>query len=142
MDVGQRRQRLTNIPLAAQSGVAAIAGGGAFSLALKTNGAVIGWGGGSAATNVPVALTAGVTKIAAGEAHGLALKDGGVVAWGSNTYGQCDVPDSLTNGVEDVAAGGFFSVALKAAPSKCSAFPRPTRWNTASTTCPSKPAAA
>ena len=103
----------TNVPIAAQSGVAQVAGGASFSLALKTNGSVISWGDGVIVSNMPGSLGSGVTQISAGEWHALALKDGGVVAWGSNTYGQCTVPDSLTSGVAAVSGGGFYSLALK-----------------------------
>ncbi|HAL91645.1 MAG TPA: hypothetical protein DCM68_01310, partial [Verrucomicrobia bacterium] len=103
----------TNVPVVAQSGVTNVAGGGTFSLALKTDGSVIAWGAGIVATNVPASTTSGVTQVAAGEWHALALKDGGVLAWGSNSYGQCNVPDTLTNGVTAVSAGGYYSMALK-----------------------------
>jgi len=73
---------------AAQTGVGSqvvkIAGGGAHSLALKSDGTVVAWGNNSRGqTNVPAGLT-GVVSIAAVLYHSLALKsDGTVVAWGS-----------------------------------------------------------
>lgn len=90
-----------------------MAGGDSFSLALKTNGAVLAWGAELIATHVPISATSGVTQIAAGEWHALALKNGGVMAWGSNGYGQCDVPVDLTSGVSAISGGGYYSMALK-----------------------------
>src|SRR6266404_3089500 len=77
-------------PVAAQSGVTAIAAGDFFILALKNDGSVVAWG--IYEPTVPVAVQSGVTAIAAGGAgnqnHAVALKnDGSVVAWGDNTYG-------------------------------------------------------
>lgn len=110
---GDNASGQTNVPVAAQSGVSRIAGGGAFSLALKTDGSVVAWGLPIVATNVPAAALSGVTRIAGGESHALALKDNGVIAWGSNTFGQTDVPMALTSGVSAISAGGYFSLALK-----------------------------
>ncbi|MEO8099881.1 MAG: choice-of-anchor D domain-containing protein [Acidobacteriota bacterium] len=95
------------------TGVTAIAGGDFHSLALKSDGTVVAWGGYAvAAISVPAGLTS-VTAIAAGTYHSLALKsDGTVVAWGYNDYGQTAVPAGL-NGVTTIAAGVFHSLALK-----------------------------
>ena len=85
--------------------VTAIAAGYQFSLALRSDGVVVAWGGnlsgqlGDNSTtqrDAPVAVdTAGallnktVVAIAAGSSHGLALlSDGTVAAWGNNAYGQ------------------------------------------------------
>jgi len=103
----------TNVPSEAQSGMTAIAGGGAFSLALNAEGGVIAWGSDHIVTNMPGTVTNGVSQISAGVWHALALKDGGVIAWGSNTDNQCDVPLSLTSGVSAVSAGQYYSMALK-----------------------------
>ena len=62
------------VPVAAQSGVTAIAAGGFHTVALKTNGSVVAWGNNDyGQTNVPVAAQSGVTAIAAGGYHSVAL---------------------------------------------------------------------
>ena len=85
-----------------------------YSLALKADGTVVGWGDNSyGQTNIPAGLT-NVVAIAAGDYHSLALKaDGTVVGWGDNSYGQTNIPAGLTN-VVAIAAGGYHSLALKA----------------------------
>jgi hypothetical protein len=93
------------------SEVIALAGGYKHSLALKSDGTVVGWGYNYAAT--PPASLSGVSAIAAGSNHSLALKnDGTVVAWGSNSYGQASPPADL-RGVIALAAGFNFSLAVK-----------------------------
>jgi trimeric autotransporter adhesin len=91
-----------------------IAAGWHHSLALKTDGTVIGWGDNtSGQTNTPASATNAIA-ISAGYYHNLALKpDGTVVGWGHNTYGQTIIPASATN-VVAIAAGTFHSLALKA----------------------------
>jgi hypothetical protein len=120
----------TTVPVAAQSGVTAIAAGGAHTVALKNDGTVVAWGlnnygqvtgtkttGSSpnSATASPVTLEgqvlSGVTAIASGFGHTLALKnDGTVVKWGSD-WGQTTVPEGL-GGVTAIAAGLSHSVVL------------------------------
>jgi alpha-tubulin suppressor-like RCC1 family protein len=124
------------------SGVIQVAGGGAFSLALKSDGTVLAWGhnasgelgNGNAPTDshVPVKVKglgpgSGVVAVAAGGAFALALKsDGTVLAWGANVYGElgdgkagtdASVPVQVHglgpgSGVVAIAAGGHHSVAL------------------------------
>ena len=94
----------------------AIAGGGYHTLALKSDGTVVAWGGDiysySGETNVPSNLS-NVVAIAGGGYHSLALKgDGTVAAWGDDEYGETNVPANLTN-VVAIAGGGYFSLALK-----------------------------
>ena len=62
-----------------------MAAGGIHSLALKTDGTVVGWGlNDDGQTTIPGGLSNAVA-IAAGHAHSLALKtDGTVVGWGWN----------------------------------------------------------
>jgi alpha-tubulin suppressor-like RCC1 family protein len=95
----------------ALSSVAAIAGGGLNSLALKADGTVWAWGqgflgqlgnGADIASNVAVQVTglnvtpSPVIAIAIGNQHCLALKaDGTVWAWGDNFLGQLGY---VTNG--------------------------------------------
>jgi len=109
----------TTIP-AGLTHVAAIAAGGeywwpdsAHSLALKTDGTVVGWGyNGFGQVVSPLGLS-NVVGVAAGRSHSVALKgDGTVVTWGDNGYGQRNVPAGLSN-VVAVYSEGFFTVALK-----------------------------
>ena len=90
-----------------------IAAGGNFSLVLKSNQTVVGWGDNSyGQTSIPDSLT-NATTIAAGSSFGLALKSNGtVVGWGDNGYGQTSIPGGLTN-VTSILAGALHSLALK-----------------------------
>jgi alpha-tubulin suppressor-like RCC1 family protein len=93
--------------------VVAIAGGGYYSLALRSDGTVVGWGQNNyGQINVPPGLT-NVMAIAAGNSHSLALKDDGtVVAWGQNSYGQTNIPPGLEN-VVAIASGEGHNLALR-----------------------------
>jgi alpha-tubulin suppressor-like RCC1 family protein len=93
---------------------ASLAGGTFYSLALKADGTVLGWGDNSyGETNVPASAT-NVMAISAGGADSLALKaDGTVLGWGQNLYGQTNVPASATN-VVAIAAGDWHNLALRA----------------------------
>ncbi len=86
-----------------------------YSLALKSDGTVTGWGNDlSGQSTAPPGLS-NVVAIAAGTLHSLALtSEGTVVAWGSNNYGQTNVPAGLTN-VVAIAAGGDHNLALTGA---------------------------
>ena len=88
-----------------------IAGGYSHSLALKTDGTLVGWGNNSSGqTNCPAGNN--YVAVAAGASHSLALKtDGTLVGWGSNAYGQTTVPAG-SNYVA-VVAGYWHSLALK-----------------------------
>ncbi|MGH9838880.1 MAG: PKD domain-containing protein [Blastocatellia bacterium] len=101
-----------NIP-AGLSGVTAISAGGVHSLALKSDGTVVGWGENTNNQATPPVGLSGVVAISAGTFHSLALKsDGTVVGWGSNDFGQATPPASLS-GVVAISAGGLHSLALK-----------------------------
>ncbi len=98
---------LCDVP-AGLSDVIAVDGGYAFSVALKSDGTVVGWG---ESYRLPPAGLANVTAIAAGDNFGLALKnDGSVTAWGDSYYtsGASDVTDAIA-----VAAGSYHYLALK-----------------------------
>jgi alpha-tubulin suppressor-like RCC1 family protein len=116
------------------SGVAAIAGGGDFALAIQ-NGGVLAWGDNvdgqlgnntNTTSSVPAAVIGltGVTAIACGGNSGFAIKDGNVYAWGSNGDGQLGDgtttnhltpeeidPSQLTNIIE-IASGQDSTYAL------------------------------
>ena len=121
----------TPVPIAAQSGVIAIAVGDHHIVALRNDGTVVAWGWGNNGQSAVPSNLSGVTSIAAGDYHTLALKnDGSVVAWGNNNYGQVIEPRTTRgpysavaspvtfrgqklNDVKAIAAGGYHTVALK-----------------------------
>jgi alpha-tubulin suppressor-like RCC1 family protein len=71
---GRNNYGQATVPVAAQSGVTAIAAGYYNTVALKTNGSVLAWGDNYySQTDVPVAAQSGVTAIAAGAGHTVAL---------------------------------------------------------------------
>ncbi len=90
-----------------------VAAGDRHSIALTSDGTIVGWGyNGHGQITPPAGLTDVVAIDACGN-YNLALNsDGTVVAWGSNTTGQTDVPVGLTN-VVAIAAGRFHALALK-----------------------------
>jgi hypothetical protein len=94
--------------------VIGIAVGSTYSMALNSEGTVVGWGrffstspfrvSGGPSYSVPEDLPR-IVAIASGANHSLALTSSGTVeAWGHNHSGQCEVPDGLT-GVIGIAAG-------------------------------------
>ena len=87
-----------------------------YSLALKADGTVVGWGWWGAAQGA--AAVSDVIGIAASYAHILALKaDGTVVGWGDNSRGEADGARAGSNVVAIAAGSDFatgFSLALKA----------------------------
>ena len=95
---------------ATANGAISIAAGAYHSLALLTNGQVIGWG--ISGATAPSALTNAIA-ISAGNAHSVALRSNGTVtAWGSSSYGQTSVPAAATN-IAAICAGGWHTLALK-----------------------------
>lgn len=91
--------------------VIALAGGSAFSLALREDGTVVAWGNNTyGQTNVPVDLTNAMV-VAAGWGHSMALRnDGTVVCWGDNTFDQTNPPIALKE-VKLIACGKNHSLA-------------------------------
>jgi len=120
---GSNQYGQTNVPPNLTNAVM-VAGGGAHSLALRTDGTVVAWGAGLVDMNnwpdcgqsmVPPGLM-NVVAVAAGDTFSLALKsDGTVVAWGRYYYWGSPIilADGLTN-VVAITAGRFHSLALKA----------------------------
>ncbi|MGA2092780.1 MAG: hypothetical protein ABSH16_05150 [Sedimentisphaerales bacterium] len=89
----------------------AIAAGMDFSLALKSDGSIVGWGSNTWGQTTPPDGN-NFIAIAAGYGHSLALKsDGSIAAWGDNYYGQTTPPAG--NNFIAIAAGGNHSLALK-----------------------------
>lgn len=84
------------------------------SLALLTNGCVVGWGDNSSGESTPPSNLSNVVSIAAGYLHSVALRSNGTVAvWGDDSFGQTNVPAGLSN-VVAIAAGDFHTLALLA----------------------------
>ena len=102
----------TNVPLSATN-VIAIAAGDKHSLALKSDGKVLGWG--LAPASVPPTTLSNVVAIAAGLGQSMALRSNGTVfAWGAPRYSLCtNVPPGLTN-VVAIACGDDHELALRA----------------------------
>jgi len=117
------------------TGITAIAGGGAHSLALKNDGMVWAWGwnlygqlgnGTNTDSNVPVQVSSltDIIAIAAGWEHSVALKnDGTLWAWGWNTYGELgdgtngdsNVPVQVSSvtAITAISGGESYSLAMK-----------------------------
>jgi hypothetical protein len=100
--------------------VKAVSAGGNFSLALRTDGTLVGWGNKASGqlkfpcTNPTLCANSArvYSAIAAGGSHALGLlPDGTIRAWGSNSDGQTKIPANLGR-VIGIAAGRNFSVAL------------------------------
>ncbi len=91
----------------------AIAAGAFHSLALRADGAVLGWGLNESGQCEPPATLQDAIAIAAGGYHSLAVNSrNAVVAWGADDSGQASVPGDLA-GVVAVAAGIWHSLALR-----------------------------
>lgn len=94
------------------SGAVKVAAGEGFSLALRADGTVVGWGMNNFGQASPPTGLSEVIDIVAGRAHALALtSNGAVVAWGTNSSGQTNVP-IFPFPVKQIAAGDNHSLAL------------------------------
>ena len=127
----------TPVQASGLTNVVGIAAGQAFSLAVKADGTVWGWGSnfnnalglpsGTFSVNAPVQIAGinNVQKVSAGGSHSVALKhDGTVWSWGDNSSGQLgsgegsgsfSAPRQATglSGVTAIDAGIVHSLALK-----------------------------
>ena len=89
-----------------------VAAGRNFTLGLRADGTVFGYGENTYEQAAPPDTLDNVIAIDAGWRHSLALlEDSTVVAWGYNFNGQIDVPDTL-EGVVAVSAGYVHSLVL------------------------------
>ena len=103
----------TIVPAGLSNNVIAISSGGEFSLAVRSDGVVIGWGNNDIGQASPPAGLSGVIAVSAGhQRHALALKsDGTVVAWGNGAQGQTNIPSGLS-GVVAIDTGFGHNLAL------------------------------
>jgi alpha-tubulin suppressor-like RCC1 family protein len=134
---GYRNDSSVPVTVVGISGVTAVAGGGLHSMALLSNGTVMGWGGNAfgqlgdgtrtrSAVPVLVRKLSEATAVAAGAWHSLALLGNQtVMAWGENEFGQLGygvmgsgtgrrepVPVTGLSGVKSISAAGQDSLAL------------------------------
>ena len=108
----------------------AISAGG-HSLALKSDGTVVGWGYNSSGQATPPDGLTGVTAVAAGLYHSLALMaDGSIVTWGENYYGEGAPPPGIY-GVTAVAGAAGYSLAIAAGVNDPTPRPPNDDWDTA-----------
>ena len=92
------------------TGFVQIATGKHHSLALKSDGAIVGWGFSGGLSNAPTGT--GFTYVAGGFNHSMALKsDGSIAAWGGDFAGQRSNAPTGTGFVQ-LAAGYAQSIAL------------------------------
>jgi hypothetical protein len=101
-------QKMPNAPL---TNLTKIAAGWWHTLALKSDGSIVGWGANYYGEAAPPTGN-DFTAVAAGSEHSLALKsDGSIVGWGGNEYGQATPPAG--NNFTAAAAGDGHSLAIK-----------------------------
>lgn len=93
--------------------IIAVAAGITHSLALKSDGTLVGWGSDSVHESENPAGVSNIVAISAGNFHSLALRaNGTVVAWGNNSYAQTNVPAGLSN-VIAISVGQVHDLVLK-----------------------------
>ena len=104
--------------------IISIKAGDTFSIALRSDGKLIGWGSndfnqlglkGPKIKVEPRIISDGLMAISAGSHHVLGIEKGTqkVVAWGDNEHGQCDVPKEALSDIIAIGAGESFSLALR-----------------------------
>jgi alpha-tubulin suppressor-like RCC1 family protein len=128
----------TPVAVSGASNIIAISAGGAYCLALKSDGTMLSWGSDqkgqlgddavSALKAMPVSVNpeaSNIIAIAAGDSHSLALKsDGSLLSWGWDGSGQLGddtapadkfmpVAVSTASNIAAIAAGQRYSLALK-----------------------------
>ena len=89
--------------------VGRLSAGSLYSLGLREDGIVVGWGHNSfGRRDVPAGK---FVAVSAGGSHGLGIReDGAVVGWGRNSRHQCDTP---VGKFVAVSAGGYHSLGLR-----------------------------
>lgn len=93
----------------------AIAAKEEYSLALKKDGSIVGWGENLDGQATPPEGNDFVAIAAGHYYHSLALKsDGSIVGWGNDDYGQATPPEG--NDFVAIAAGGGHSLAIRREP--------------------------
>lgn len=106
-------------PFQVAGGAKTMAAGYYHSLAIKTDGSVVGWGriddwyGMDEIPLTPPEPNSDFTSLGVGYSHSLGLKaDGSVVCWGANWDGELNIPSPNSDFVS-IAAGLFHSLAIK-----------------------------
>jgi alpha-tubulin suppressor-like RCC1 family protein len=94
-DVGDGTERITPTQLTTGTDWFSIAAGNFYSLALKTNGTLWGWGENYTLSPSQIGTASDWVKMAAGYYHSITLKtDNTIWSWGNNDYGQLGLGDS------------------------------------------------
>lgn len=106
-------QWLTDVVAVSASGLSPVSPPSEFSLALRSDGSVVGWGYNYHGQATPPQGLTNVIATSAGREHGLALtSDGTVIGWGANYSGAATPPQGLSN-VIGISARYSHSLALK-----------------------------